>query len=113
MAAEDVASAYAETDGVRQVGNGIDTAHIEAVGTAATDTGATAKPCAVPLPGCQAFIAAVTEVTGKITEFATPVGEGLQTYTTIAATGAAKYESSDSAGAALIRGAAAGALNGE
>ena len=112
MAAGDFALdfAHADTGGVRQAGESLDPEPMAAVGSAADGTGAGAVACRLPIPGCQAFIAAVDRATMAIAEFATTAEEGLRTYTTIAVTGAPGYETTDSASAALIRGTAGGSL---
>lgn len=97
--------AHAETGGLRRVGEALDPTPATDVKAQATEVGLGAAGCSVPLPGCQAYIAKVDEVTGLIAEFAATVEEGFRTYTALATNGAETYEVHDGIGAALVMGA--------
>ena len=85
----------ADTGYLLELAGHLDPAPATAAKTAATQARDLAPPCADPLPGCQAFNAAVLQLTDKIISFCTDTESGIQAYAAVARESAGLYDTAD------------------
>jgi hypothetical protein len=85
----------ADTGYLLEVAGQLDPAPATAAKTAATQARDLAPPCGDPLPGCQAFTAAVVQATDKIIAFCTDTEQGIQAYAAVARESAALYDTAN------------------
>lgn len=85
----------ADTGYLLQIAGQLDPAAVTAAKTAATEARAAAPVCGDPLPGCQAFGAAVVQVTDQVIAFCTDVEQGIQAYAAVARETAGLYRTAD------------------
>lgn len=87
---------------LRQFAGQLDPAGAAAARTAAEQVRGSVHNCGLPLPGCQAYNAAVIATTSQIAAFCAQIEQGIQAYGAIAAGSAADYLAADGAGRSAI-----------
>jgi ABC-type transporter Mla subunit MlaD len=88
----------ADTGAVLDVAGQLDPAPARAASAAATTARGLAPACGDPLPGCQAFNAAVVQVADQIIAFCDEVAAGIQGYASVAQESAGMYQTANDNG---------------
>ncbi|MEV6493477.1 hypothetical protein AB0M20_33385 [Actinoplanes sp. NPDC051633] len=88
----------ADTGYLLEVADQLDPAPATAASAAATEARGLAPACGDPLPGCQAFNAAVVEVADQIVAFCDEVAQGIEAYASVARESAGMYQTANDNG---------------
>ncbi|MFG1608386.1 type VII secretion target [Actinoplanes sp. NPDC049265] len=94
----------ADTGGLREVADRLDPAAATAAKAAATTARQAALVCGDPMPGCQAFSAAVGRVADEIIAFCTTVEAGVPAYASAVRGGAGFYDTAENDAAQGVPG---------
>jgi hypothetical protein len=92
----------ADTGFLLDVADQLDPAPVRAATAAATEARGLAPACGDPLPGCQAFNAAVTQVADQIIAFGVETEQGIEAYASVARESAGLYGTADGNGRATL-----------